>query len=150
LPRYNTILVAVPGSFMDVGSRVYLKAPGARAEMIARTITTGGDVVNRGHIVGEVADAKGHLECHGLILSEKGLIYAVPELEGRVSGVELSHEAAVGKIAQEEIEYMMSRGMSESDATAAIVRGFLNVDIMGLPAELQREIDKTVNMQGIF
>ncbi|HAU30964.1 MAG: SufBD protein [Desulfotomaculum sp. 46_296] len=148
--RYNTILVAVPGSFMDVGSRVYLKAPGTRAEMIARTITTGGDVINRGHIVGEVADSKGHLECHGLILSKKGLIYAVPELEGRVSGVDLSHEAAVGKIAQEEIEYMMSRGMSEGDATAAIVRGFLNVDIMGLPAELQQEIDKTVNMQGMF
>ncbi|HAG10519.1 MAG TPA: hypothetical protein DCK76_03845 [Desulfotomaculum sp.] len=148
--RYNTILVAVPGSFMDVGSRVYLKAHGTKAEMIARTITTGGDVINRGHIVGEVADSKGHLECHGLILSEKGLIYAVPELEGRVSGVDLSHEAAVGKIAQEEIEYMMSRGMSESDATAAIVRGFLNVDIMGLPSELKEEIDKTVNMQGMF
>jgi len=148
--RYNTILVAVPGSFMDVGSRVYLRAPGTKAEMIARTITTGGDVINRGHIAGEVADSKGHLECHGLILSEKGLIYAIPELEGRVSGVDLSHEAAVGKIAQEEIEYMMSRGMSESDATAAIVRGFLNVDIMGLPAELKQEIDKAVNMQGMF
>ncbi len=45
---------------------------------------------------------------------------------------------------------MMSRGMSESDATAAIVRGFLNVDIMGLPDELQQEIDRTVNMQGMF
>ncbi len=148
--RYNTIVIAVPGSFMDLGSRVYLRAPGTRAEMISRSITTGGDVINRGHIVGEVADSKGHLECHGLILSKKGLIYAVPELEGRVSGVDLSHEAAVGKIAQEEIEYMMSRGMSESDATAAIVRGFLNVDIMGLPDELQQEIDRTVNMQGMF
>jgi Fe-S cluster assembly scaffold protein SufB len=58
----------------------------------------------------------------------------------------MSHEAAVGKIAQEEISYLMSRGLSEDEATSTIVRGFLNVDIPGLPPQLKAEIEKAVEM----
>jgi len=61
-----------------------------------------------------------------------------------VDGVEMSHEAAVGRIAQEEITYLQARGLTEDEATATIVRGFLSVDIPGLPAELQAEIDRAV------
>jgi len=86
---------------------------------------------------------KAHLECRGLILNG-GTIHAIPELEGKVDGVEMSHEAAVGKIAQEEIFYLMSRGLSEDEATATIVRGFLSVDIPGLPPQLKAEIDRAV------
>ena len=56
----------------------------------------------------------------------------------------MSHEAAVGKIAQEEINYLMSRGLSEDEATSTIVRGFLNVDIPGLPPQLKAEIDRAI------
>ena len=87
--------------------------------------------------------SKGHLECQGLILGG-GRIWAIPELDGTVEGVELSHEASVGKIAQEEIEYLMARGLDEDEATSTIVRGFLNTDIMGLPPRLQKEIDKQI------
>lgn len=83
-----------------------------------------GRIVNRGSLIGEQAGVKGHLECQGLMLSPEGVIYAIPELEARTDGVELSHEAAVGKIAQEEIEYLMARGFTEDEATAMIVRGF--------------------------
>lgn len=62
--------------------------------------------------------------------------------------MELSHEAAVGKVAKEEIEYLMARGMDEEEATSTIVRGFLNVDIMGLPPELKEYIDKTIQEAG--
>ena len=78
------------------------------------------------------------------IASGRRIIHAVPELEATVEGVELSHEAAVGKIAQEEIEYLMARGMDEDEATSTIVRGFLNVDDMKLPKKLQLEIDKQI------
>ena len=61
-----------------------------------------------------------------------------------VDGVEMSHEAAVGKIAQEEIAYLMSRGLSEQEATSTIVRGFLSVDIPGLPPPLKAEIDRAI------
>lgn len=141
--RFYSIIVGSPGSEYDIGGRIYLKKPGTRAEIVARTITNGGNIIARGQLIGEVPGIKAHLECRGLILNG-GIMSAIPELEGRVDGVEMSHEAAVGKIAQEEIAYLMSRGLSEDEATATIVRGFLNVDIPGLPPQLQAEIDRAI------
>ncbi len=142
--RINSILVAHPGSELDIGGRVTLEAPHTRAEIISRSITLGGTCISRGKLVGLVPEVKAHLECRGLILSETGVIYAVPELEGRVAGVEMSHEAAVGRIAAEEIEYLMARGLDEDEAVASIVRGFLRVKIEGLPPALEEEIDATI------
>ncbi len=68
----------------------------------------------------------------------------MPELLGSIPGVELSHEAAVGKIAEEEIQYLMARGVDADTATALIVRGFLDVDVKGLPPQLQAEMKKTI------
>jgi Fe-S cluster assembly scaffold protein SufB len=143
--RFNSILLAREGSSMDVGSRVVLSAPECRAEVIARAITTGGDIVSRGHLVGEAPGVKAHLECRGLILKENGRIHAVPELEGKVPDIDMSHEAAVGKIAEEEILYLMARGLTAEEATSAIVRGFLDIDIKGLPEKLKEEIDQAVS-----
>jgi len=144
LVRMNSILVAPPGSHIDAGSRVILDAEGARAEIISRTITTGGTIVARGDIQANVPEVKGHLECSGLILGDTGTIHAIPELVGHVAGVDLSHEAAVGKIAEEEVEYLMARGLTSDEATAMIVRGFLKVDIEGLPLELEAEIKRAI------
>ena len=141
--RFNSVIVAPTGSYIDTGNRLLLNAPNTRGEIISRTLTTGGTIINRGFIGGYAAPAKGHLECKGLILGE-GRIHAIPELDATVDGVELSHEAAVGKIAQEEIEYLMARGLDEDEATSTIVRGFLNVDIMGLPPELQKAMDDEI------
>jgi Fe-S cluster assembly scaffold protein SufB len=142
--RFNSILVAASGSSLDVGSRVFLDAEGARTEVISRAITTGGDIVARGYIEGNAPEVKGHLECRGLILQGKGVIHAIPELKGTLAGIDLSHEAAVGKIAEEEVEYLMARGLSRTEATATIVRGFLRVDIEGLPPMLAAELQRAV------
>jgi len=75
-------------------------------------------------------------------LDERGFVHAVPEPEGLTKDVEMSHEASVGRIAGEQIIYLMARGLSEGEAIAAIVRGFLDVRIKGLPPELQRELDR--------
>ncbi len=141
--RFYSLLVGSPGAEIDVGGRIFLKKPGTRAEIISRAITNGANITARGDLVGEVPGVKAHLECRGLILNG-GTIHAIPELHGKAEDVEMSHEAAVGKIAQEEILYLMSRGLSEDEATATIVRGFLNVDIPGLPAQLKAEIDRAV------
>ncbi len=142
--RFNTIIAVPEGSHVDSGARTYLRAPGAKAEIISRTISTGGTVISRGHMIGEVPGVKAHMECNGLILTETGIVSAVPELEGQVADVEMSHEAAVGKIAKEEIEYLMARGLSEDEAKSTIIRGFLDVSIMGLPPHLEAAIKKTV------
>jgi len=140
--RFNSVAVAHPGSVMDMGSRAVLNAPGCKAEPISRTITPGGTVIARGQLVGNSPGIKAHLECKGLILSEKGVQIAIPELEARIPDVEMTHEAAVGKIAQDQVEYLMSRGLSEDEAVGMIVRGFLDVGIRGIPDHLKAEIDK--------
>jgi len=142
--EFNTILFAPKGAYLDTGTRVFLKEEGAKAEVVSRSITAGGTVIARGHLIGEASGIKAHLECKGLILGERGVIHAIPELEGHVGGVEMSHEAAVGRIAKEQIEYLMARGLSESEATSLIVKGFLRVDIKGLPEELKIELDKVI------
>ena len=144
LARFNSVIVAPEGSDIDTGAKVILKAPGSRSEIISRTISFGGRVVARGHLVGLAANIKAHLECQGLILAEHGVIHAIPELEAHVADVDMSHEAAVGRIAQEEIEYLMVRGLDEEEATSTIVRGFLDVRINGLPPELNKELQEVV------
>ena len=142
--RFNNILVAPPGSNMDMGSRVFLNARDTKTEIISRAITTGGNIINRGYIEGDAPNVKGHLECRGLILKGRGVIHAIPELRGNLVGIDLSHEAAVGKIAEEEIEYLMARGLTRTEAIATIVRGFLRVDIDGLPPVLSAELQRAV------
>ncbi|MFC2032923.1 SufD family Fe-S cluster assembly protein [Chloroflexota bacterium] len=142
--RYNSILVATEGSSLDVGSKTLLDARGTRTEIVSRAITTGGNIIARGYIEGNAPDVKGHLECRGLILQGNGTIHAIPELKGNLAGIDLSHEAAVGKIAEEEVEYLMSRGLTRDEATATIVRGFLHMDIEGLPPLLSAELQRAV------
>ena len=142
--RFNSVLVASEGCHMDVGSRVVLSAPGTRAEIISRAIAAGGTIVARGELVGEAPGIKAHLECKGLILKE-GLMHAIPELRGYIPGVEMSHEAAVGKLDRGDIEYLMARGVDEEEAVSMIVRGFLHVDIEGLPSSLRQKIDKIIS-----
>jgi len=145
--RMQSIVIAHPGSELDIGGRVILKAPHTRAEIIARTLALGGVSIARGHLVGLAPDIKAHLECRGLILGN-GVVYAIPELEGRVVGVDMSHEAAVGKIAADEVEYLMARGLDEDEAVSTIVRGFLNVKIEGLPPALEEEMEQAIQESG--
>jgi Fe-S cluster assembly scaffold protein SufB len=142
--RFNSVLVAAPHSAMDVGSMVFLNAEGSRTEIVSRAITTGGEIIARGYIEGNAPEVKGHLECRGLILQQEGSIHAIPELKGTLAGIDLSHEAAVGKIAEEEVEYLMTRGLTRAEATATIVRGFLRVDIEGLPSMLSAELQRAI------
>jgi uncharacterized protein len=145
--RFNSVLLAQEGSNIDVGARVYLRAKGSRAEAISKAITMGGNVVARGHFIGEAEGVKAHLECRGLILSDRGRIHAIPELEGSVKDLEMTHEAAVGKIAPEEIEYLMARGLTGEEATAAIVRGFLDIEMKGVPESIKEEIRRVLRAE---
>jgi Fe-S cluster assembly protein SufB len=136
---FNTVIYSSMGN-IDVGSNVNLNAPDTSAESISRVVSVGGEVIARGRMTGNVPGARAHLECVGLLLSEKGRIYSIPELDGRSKDLDMSHEAAVGRISEEELEYLMARGLSSEQATSVIVRGFLDVEIKGLPEELKQEI----------
>lgn len=144
--QFNNILYAKEGSHMDVGSKVEMQAPESRGEIISRIVARDNSkVVSRGLIVGAAQGVKGHLECRGLLLDDKSEIYAIPELLGKKHDVDLYHEAAVGKIAEKEIIYLMSRGLTQEEAVSTIIRGFLDVEILELPEGLAGEIQKLIN-----
>ncbi|MEM4576238.1 MAG: SufD family Fe-S cluster assembly protein [Candidatus Nezhaarchaeales archaeon] len=142
-----SIIAASKSSYFDVGGATYLRAENTKAEIVSKTVAKDeAYVAARGFIVGERDGVKGHLECRGMLLSPKSVILAIPELEARARDVELSHEAAVGKIAEEEIYYLMARGFSEEEATSIIIRGFMNVDVKGLPPALALQIKKALDI----
>lgn len=140
--RFNSLLLAHSGSLQDIGSRVVFRAPYTSAEVISRAVSSGGTVIARGHLNAEAPRVKAHLECRGLMISPKGLIHAIPELQTAFEDVDMSHEAAIGKVSKEEIEYLCARGMSEDEAQAVIIRGFMDTQILALPDVLRKEIDK--------
>jgi Fe-S cluster assembly scaffold protein SufB len=127
-----------------MGSRVEMNAPGTSAEIISRSITLGGRMIARGKLIGNAQGVKAHLECRSLVLNDGGLTLAIPELESNIADVEMTHEAAVGKIARDQVEYLMMRGLTEEQAVGMIVRGFLEGGIKGLPEHLKKEIDNAI------
>ena len=144
---FQSILGGQKDSVLDAGSRAILTGKNSSAEMITRAVSKDeSQIYTRGHLAGKSPDVRGHLECMGLLLSDDSLIYSVPELEGSSTDLELSHEAAVGKIAEEEVLYLMSRGLTEDEAASMIVKGFLSMDIAGLPPELAAETKRMIDM----
>lgn len=143
--KFNTVCLAQKESDIDTGGAAVLNAPGTSAEIMSRSVCNGGKIIARGRLVGNCTGAKAHLECRSIMLNDEGSTIAIPELEASVADVEMTHEAAVGKIARDQIEYLMSRGLSEDDAVSMIIRGFLVGSINGLPENLRMEIDEAVN-----
>lgn len=138
---FNSLIVSHPATLQDIGSRVIFQAPDTQAEIVSRAVSLGGRFIARGHLKAEQPTVKAHLECRGLVLSEQGTIHAIPELETDFRDVDMSHEAAIGKISSEEIEYLCSRGFSREQAQSIIIRGFMDVNILGLPDLLKKEIE---------
>jgi len=142
---FNSILYGHGNSLLDIGSKAVLTGKGSKAEMVSRAIAReGSKMMLRGLIDGGNADCKGHLECRGLLIDDEALLQAIPELIARKKGVDLTHEAAVGKISEKEITYLMTRKLSRDQAVSLIIRGFMDVSILGLPEALNAEIKRIV------
>lgn len=142
---FNSVLVAPEKSLLDIGSGISLEAPMTRGEITVRAVSYGGEVVSRGKLVGNFSKTKAHLECYGLVLNKNGKINAIPEIEAKTMETELSHEAAIGKIKEEEIEYLMARGIPRKKAISMIVKGFLGLEDGGIiPDEIKNEIDSLI------
>ncbi len=139
--KYNSLVYAHPNSKLDIGTEVFLNGKGTKSEVTNKSISNEGIIYARGHLIGAAPKIKAHLDCKGLIVSKKGNIHALPELEAQLSEVEMTHEAAVGKISQEAIEYLMARGLSRKKAISVIIRGFADISTMVLPKRIQKEIE---------
>jgi Fe-S cluster assembly scaffold protein SufB len=143
---FNSILYGHKNSLLDVGSKAVLTGKDSKAEMVSRAIAReGSKMIIRGMIEGDTPDCKGHLECRGLLMDNESFMQSIPELIAKKKGVEITHEAAVGKISEKEIAYLMTRKLSRDQAVSLIIRGFMDVSILGLPDMLNREIKSIID-----
>jgi hypothetical protein len=139
------IILGLGSSDIDVGSSLIFTAPETRGELISRVVATEDSKVKmRGTLKSYEENVRGHLECRGLLLSPMARVWAYPQLRSTNPGANLTHEAAVGRIAEEELYYLMTRGMSEGEATSMIARGFLDIETPGFPPLLREEVNKLI------
>jgi hypothetical protein len=143
---FNSIVYGLKHSVIDLGSETQLIGAGTRSEAVARTVSLDHSTVySRGRLIGRNNDCKAHLDCRGIVQSADSTQWAIPDLASEgAPGAELSHEAAISPIAAEEIYYLMTRGLPKDEAISMITRGFVNIDIPGLPPVLRRQIDKAI------
>jgi len=147
--KYLTIILGSKGSIIDIGGEVYLNADDTSAELVQRGVSTGGRITQRGLMVGN-ARCRAHVDCAGMLLDPggDGLIQSIPGLKALHPEAQLSHEASIGKIAPEQVQYLQARGMEEREAISLIIRGFLEADIEGLGAELDARIAEIAELAG--
>ncbi|MEM1619531.1 MAG: SufD family Fe-S cluster assembly protein [Fervidicoccaceae archaeon] len=145
---YSASVIAGSGSgIYDVGSKAVLAGEGSSAEIISRVVARDNSrVFSRAEIVGKGRETRGHVECLGLLLSRGSAITSIPEITSESLEARLSHEAAIGMLAQEELEYLMSKGFSEDEAKSVLVRGFMSVEAPGIPSVVRAEIDKILDL----
>ncbi|MEN2984171.1 MAG: SufD family Fe-S cluster assembly protein [Dictyoglomaceae bacterium] len=145
IARFYSIIYGKKNSYIDLGARIILEEEGARGEIVSRIIADeSSDIYSRGEIIGKKEKTKGHLDCKGILLKSTARISAIPILIAENPESELSHEAAIGPIAEEEIEYLTTRGFERDEAISTITRGFLNLDIPGLPKVAKEQISYAI------
>lgn len=142
---FNTMLFCRGVSQIDAGSAIYFNGKGSRGEIKTRALILDNcRVAMRGNLSGH-KKCLGHLECRGLILSKTAQAKAYPNLSGS-EDAQLTHEAAIGKIRNEELNYLMTRGFSKDEATSLVARGFISLDIPGLPPAVNKYIKEVIEL----
>ncbi len=147
--EYTTITYAGPGQHLDTGTKVFHFAPYTSSKVDSRSISFGGGYAfYRGLVrVSESAvHSKSSVDCSALMVDDISKSDTLPIIEVMNNESEIGHEAYVGKINEDQIYYLMSRGLSEEDARALIVRGFLEPFIKQLPFEYAVEFNRLIDM----
>ncbi len=135
-----SIILGLEDSDIDVGSGANLNGENAAAEIVSRSLARdSAKIVARASIMGR--HGKGHIDCRGLMLSDKAVIRTIPELYALTPNTILTHEASIGRLAEDEINYLISKGFAKDEAIAILLRGFISVEIKGLPKKVQEYIE---------
>lgn len=141
-----SIIASSKAGVYDVGSKGVLEEQHSSVEVVSRVVAKDeSSVYARAEIEALESDTKGHIECLGLLLSPRATISSVPVITSRKQGALLSHEAAIGIIAQREIDYLMSKGFKEEEARAVLVRGFMNIDAP-IPPSIKKQVDAILDI----
>ena len=148
-----SVAFAGKGQHQDAGGKIIHMAPNTTSRITSKSVSKdGGRTTYRGllHVAEGCKNVKSHVTCDALILDEKSASDTVPYMEINEKKVNIEHEATVGKIGEEQLFYLMSRGLSEDQARTMIVSGFMEPFTKQLPLEYAIELNRLIamNMEG--
>ncbi len=138
------------GQIQDTGGKAFHLAPNTTSRIISKTIARdGGKSVFRGliKINRGAKGSKTHTACDGLMLDNISKADTFPNLQTLENDIAATHEATLGKIGQDQLFYLMSRGLSQDAATALIVNGFLEPVTKELPLEYALELNRLMGLE---
>ncbi|MEK7130434.1 MAG: Fe-S cluster assembly protein SufB [Patescibacteria group bacterium] len=144
------IAFAGHGQIKDTGAKVFHGAPNTSSTVVSKSICRGG---GQGIYRGVVKIAKGakgaktHVRCDSLILDDQSIAKTYPHLEIYENEVSAGHEATTGKISDDQIFYLRSRGLTEQEAMAMIVSGFVEPIVKELPMEYAIELNRLILLE---
>ncbi|MDQ7024499.1 MAG: Fe-S cluster assembly protein SufB [Anaerolineae bacterium] len=145
-----SIAFAGKGQHQDAGAKITHLAPNTTSQIISKSIgKDGGRGSYRGLLkVAEGADnIKSNVVCDALLLDDISRSDTYPTIEIDAQNVTMGHEASVSKIGEDQLFYLMSRGLSEDEANAMIVNGFLEPLVKELPMEYALELNRLIQIQ---
>ena len=148
--EYTGISFAGEGQNLDTGLKVIHGAKNTSSVVSSKSISKSGGIATfRSNVVaGPEADGtKSIISCESLMLDDWSVSDTIPVSNIQTDDVEFSHEAKIGKISDEAIFYLMSRGLSEEEAKAMIVRGFASPISKELPVEYAAEMNNLINLE---
>lgn len=145
-----SIAFAGPGQHQDAGAKIVHCAPNTYSRVVSKSISKGGGRASYRGLVKMVNGAKhckSNVVCDALILDSESRSDTYPYMEIDEDDVTVEHEASVSKIGEEQLFYLMSRGLSEAEASAMIVTGFIEPLVKELPLEYAVEMNKLIELQ---
>jgi Fe-S cluster assembly protein SufB len=141
---------AGPGQHQDAGGKVIHFAPHTSSKITSKSISKGGGRASyRGllKVHKEAEDSKSNVVCDALLLDPKSRSDTYPYIEIDAQDVTIGHEASVSKVGEEQLFYLMSRGLSEEEATTMVVSGFIEPLVKELPMEYAIEMNRLIQLQ---
>lgn len=145
-----SIAMAGKGQHQDAGGKAIHAAPNTTSRIISKSISkNGGRTSYRGlvQIHPSATNSKSHVQCDALILDKNSRSDTYPTMDIRNEDVTMEHEATVSKIGEEQLFYLRSRGLSESEAKSLIVNGFIEPLVKELPMEYSVELNRLIQLQ---
>jgi Fe-S cluster assembly protein SufB len=145
-----SIAYAGNGQHHDTGGKVVHAAPRTTSSIVSKSISRGtGRSSYRGlcKVHEGATNAKSNVECDALLLNETSRTDTYPYIEIEERDANVGHEATVSKVGEEQLFYLMSRGMSEEEAMALIVRGFIEPIAKELPMEYAVELNRLIDLE---
>jgi FeS assembly protein SufB len=144
-----SIAFAGAGQHQDAGAKMVHAAPNTTSTIISKSISKdGGRAGYRGLVRVEpgAENSKSFVRCDALILDDRSRSDTYPYMEIEENDAEIGHEATVSKVGEEQLFYLMSRGLTEEQATTMIVAGFIEPIIRELPMEYAVEMNRLIEL----